>query len=304
MLTLTQQRNLYGELTTGTANVSNLDFGQRIINAETRRLVSKLSDHLLHTTGTAQAVANRQEYELPNRLKKLRGVTFIIGSNTYYVRQSPSRRHWDRLNTATSTAYTSDFPEWYYPIGRKILYWPTPASGSAVITYDYDIRFIDATVADYTTGTILTTTEGSTNIVGSSTSWGSAMVGRYLQINKNNTYANDGDNDYYEISSVSSATALVLTKTYAGHSISSGAATYRIGEVSPLPDGFHELPVYRASEFYYSKSDQNRSQYFRQLANDLEKDLLGANDPSDLVVTEDTSDIPENPNLYPRDINT
>lgn len=302
MLTNTEQRNLYGELTSGTANVANLDFGQRIMNAETRRLVSKMSDHLLHVTGTAQAQANIQEYELPNRMKKLRGVTFTIGSDTRYVRKSPNRRHWDTLNTGVATSYTSDYPEWYYLLNTKVLYWPTPSSGSAVITYDYDKRFIDSTLADYTTGNILTTTEGSANVVGTSTTWGSAMVGRYLKIEKNNTYANDGDGDYYEIKSVSSATALVLQKTYQGHSIVSGSGAYRIGEVSPLPDGFHELPVYRGSEFYYSKNDQNRSQYFRGLANDLEKELLAANSPSDLVAVEESDEESYNQNNYPRSI--
>lgn len=303
MLTLTQQRNLYGELTTGTVNVANLNFGERIINAETRRLVSKMSDHFLHTTSTAVAVANQQIYEFPNKLKKVRGITFTIGSNTQYVKRSPNRIHWDTLNTGTSTSYTADFPLWYYPIGKKVLYWPTPASGSATITYDYDTRFIDLTVADYTTGTIATTTNGSTRIVGASTTWGSAMIGRYLQINKDNTYANDGDGDYYEISSITNTTTLDIIKPYMGHSIISGGAIYKIGEISPLPDGFHELPVYRAVEFYFSKTDQTKSQFFRQLANDLEKDLLQANDPTDLVaVDEEADNIPENPNLYIRNI--
>ena len=304
MLTWTQQRNLYGELTTGTANVANLDFGGRIMNAETRRLVSKMSDHLLHETGTASAVANIQEYELPNKVKKLRGVTFSIGSITQYVRKSPNRRHWDSLNNASSTAYTANFPEWYYHIGSKILYWPTPASASATITYDFDVRFIDSSVADYTTGTISTATNGTTRIAGGSTAWGSAMVGRFLQVDKSNTYANDGDGDYYEISNVVSTTALDLVKNYGGHSIVSGAATYRIGEVSPLPDGYHEVPVYRAAEFYYSKSDEPRADYFRRLANDLESTLSGANDPSDLVTVDDDEDVSENPNNYRRSINS
>ena len=214
MLTISQQRDLAGELTVGTANIANLNFLQRIMNAETRRLVAKMGDNLLHTTLSATAVANQQVYELPVRVKKLRGVTFTIGSNVQYVEKSPNRRHWDVLNTATSTAYTSDFPQWYYLIERKILYWPTPSTASATITYDFDIRYIDSTIADYRTGTISTATIGSTTLEGGSTVWGSAMVGRYLQIDKSDTYVNDGDGDYYEIASVQTTTQLNLKKTY------------------------------------------------------------------------------------------
>ena len=302
MLTLSQQKNLYGEFTTGTAAVANLEFGERIIRAETRRVVAKLGDNLLHTISNGSAVANQQEYELPNRLKKLRAVTFQIGSNVQYVRLSPNRAHWDSLNTASSTAYTANFPEWYYPIARKIRYWPTPSSGSATITYDYDVRFIDQTVADYITGTIDTATPGSATIIGVSVTWSSAMVGRFMQIDKSNTYANDGDADFYEIGSIRTSTQLNLVKPYEGHSIVSGAATYKIGEISPLPDGFHELPVYKAAEFYYSKSDQTRSTYFRSLAKDLEDELMNANDPSQLVMVEDADEISENPNNFVRGV--
>lgn len=302
MLTLTQQRDFYGLLTTGTANTQNLNFGERIINSETRRIVAKLGDNLLHTTGTASAVANQQAYELPNKMKKLRGVVFTIGNDSRQARRSPNREHWDYLNTSSATAYTSDFADWYYLLNRQILYWPTPASASAVITYDYDKLFADSTVADYTTGTIQQVTNGSTSIIGASTSWGSAMVGRFLRIEKSNTWGNDGDGYFYEIDSVTSTTRLELTKNYEGHTIVGGAAVYLIGEVSPLPDGFHELPVYRAAEFYFSKIDQARSQYFRQLANDLETELLAANEPSQLVVVEEDEDREDNPNLYPRSI--
>ena len=273
-----------------------------MINAETRRLVAKLSDHLLHTTGTASAVNNQQEYELPNKLKKLRAVTFTIGSDVQYVKRSPSREHWDSLNTSTPTAITASFPEWYYPIARRIRYWPTPASTAAVITYDYDIRYIDSTIADYVTGTIVTLTQGSTTVDGGSTTWSTAMVGRYMQIAKSNTFASDGDGDFYEIGRFFTTTQVGLVKTYAGHSVTSGAATYLIGEVSPLPDGFHELPIYRACEFYYSKNDKVRQAYFKGLADNLESELFNANDPSDHVVVEDSDRISENPNNYPRSL--
>ena len=301
MLTFTQQKDLYGELTTGTANLQNVEFGGRMINADIRRLTAKLGNNIFHDTATATAVVNQQEYELPNKLKRLRAVTFTIGSNTQYIKKVPDRRYWDTLNTATSTAYTADFPEWFYIFGgRKVRYWPTPASASATITYDFDKRFVPPSVSDYRTGTITTATNGSTTIAGSSLTWSSAMVGRFFMIEKSDTYENDGDGDFYEVNIVNSSTQLNLKKKYEGHSIVSGAAAYRIGEISPLPDGFHELPVYRSAEFYFSKTDKNRSAYFKNLSDGMEGELSAANDPYESVVEEDTNELPENPNFYIR----
>ena len=292
---------MFGDLTNNPSS-TNLTLGDTLIQADTRRIVAKIGNNLLHTTSTATAVANVHVYELPNRVKKLRAVTFTLGSDTRFLLKSPDRRHWDSLNTATPTAYVSDFPEWYYIIGRQILYWPTPATGSSTITYDYDETLIIPTVADYVTGSAVTVVNGSATIVGTSTVWSSAMVGRTLQIAKSDTFVNDGDGDFYEIKTVASTTQLDLVKTYAGHSFASGGASYLIGEVSPLPDGFHELPVYNSCKVYYAKVDQARSVHFRDLANSLESELLAANEPSDLVVVEETDILPDNQNLYPRNL--
>lgn len=300
MLTLTGQKNFFGELTTGTANTAAMNLGGRLILADTRRLVNKMSGHLLETSGTASAVAERQRYQLPNNLKKLRSVTFTIGSEVRPVERSFSKEHWDSLNRTTATAYTSDYPQFWRAESREILYWPTPASGSAVITYNYDKRFTDQTIEDYTTGTINTATRGSAIVVGASTVWTSAMARRFIKISKSNTVANDGDGNFYEIASVANGTTMTLVKTYEGNTISSGAASYLIGEASPLPDGFHELPVYRSAAIYYGKNDEVRSGFFAELANDLEKDLLGFNDISDSVVVEERGGRRAvNPNDYP-----
>lgn len=293
MLTYTGQRNLYGDLTDTTT--ANLTLGDKLINAETRRLVAKMSGHLLARTGTGTTTAGTQAYELPNRVKKLRTVVITVGSTRWPVRRSTSREHWDSVNIVSSS---SDIPVWYFEIGRQVLVWPTPASSSNTITYEYDARHIDLSVADYTTGTIATATSASTGITGSGSSWNSSMAGRYIQITKSGAAATNGDGDFYEISSVTNTTTLVLVKPYAGTSISGGSATYLIGEVSLLPDGFHELPVYRATQIYYSKKDREQSLLFKGLADELEKGLLNANDPNDsMVLDSGESEQILNPNL-------
>lgn len=304
MLTFTSQRNLYGDLTNN-ETTANLALGDSIIQAETRRLVAKLGDNFLQTTGTAQVNGTAQtRYQLPNRLKTLRRVRVQDGANFYPVEPSPNRKHWDYL-TYSGTSVTATYPSYYYVSGgRQIEFWPLMSGTTQIIHFDYDKRHLDQTVADYTTGAVGTATINSTAVTGSATVWTESMNGRFLQIAKSNTYANDGDADWYEIDYVISSTALALKRAYMGHTITQGNASYVIGEVSPLPDGFHELPVYRGAEFYFSKNDEARSQYFRQLANDLETDLLSANTATESVVLDDPYDteIPPNINSYPRSI--
>lgn len=77
------------------------------------------------------------------------------------------------------------------------------------------------TVADYSTGTV-TATSGSAALVGDSTVWTYAMIGRKIRIN--------GESVYYTVVNVSANTALVLDRPYIG--TTTAALTYNIFENS------------------------------------------------------------------------
>lgn len=74
------------------------------------------------------------------------------------------------------------------------------------------------TIPDYTTGTV-SVAAGGTSITGSGTTFTSAMVGRFIQF--------EGANDWYEIATYSSATAITITTSYNGTS-SLSAGTFII----------------------------------------------------------------------------
>ena len=305
MLSYTEQRNLYGKLTNNESS-SNLSLGDTLITSETKRLVAKLGGNLLETEAVGTTVANRQTYQLPNRLKKLRGVTVQQGSTVWPLEESPSLDHWHALNS-TGTSFTSDIPVWYRLSGRQIKIWPIPASSANVITYNFDKRVIENAVADYTVGSVGTATGGTTTIMantsGTATGWTDSMEGRFILVSKSNN-ANTGDGEWYEISRVSNSTTMILTAPYEGQNIVSGTAVYVIGEVSPLPDGFHELPVYRSAEIYWGKNDEVRADRMRITADRLENELFAANLASQDVVAEDFDrDNFENPNLFIRSTN-
>ena len=306
MLSFTESRNLYGKLTNNESS-SNLSLGDTLITSETKRLIAKIGGNLLETEAVGTTVANQQAYQLPNRLKKLRGITIQEGSTIWTLGESPSLEHWNEINSA-GTSYIST-PIWYRIFGRKIKLCPIPSSSANVITYNFDRRVVENSVADYSVGTVGTATAGTTTIMantasGTTTAWTDSMEGRFILVSKSNN-SNTGDGEWYEISKVSNATTIVLTTSYEGQNIVNGTAVYVLGEVSPLPDGFHELPVYRSAEIYWGKNDEARKTAMQTTADRLESELFAANLATQDVVIEDFDENNfENPNLYTRSINS
>lgn len=141
-----------------------------------------------------------------------------------------------------------------------------PYVGATITGATYIISSINITVyykrgvkalsaADYTTGTI-TITNNSTVVTGSGTTFTSAMVGRYLKTT---------DGFWYRIASYTSATVIGLEKPY---SSSVSGASFTIGEMSPLPDGYQNLPaIYAASQYWGINGEIARArEYERQFA--------------------------------------
>lgn len=299
MLSNSEQRDLYGKLTNNESS-TNLTLGDTLITSETKRIIAKIGGNLLESEATGTTVANTQTYRLPNRVKKLRGITVQQGTTIWPLTESPSITHWNELNSA-GTSYAADTPIWYRAFGRSVKFWPIPASSANVINYQFDKRYVENSVLDYTVGSIGTATQGTTviqgNASGSTTAWTDSMEGRFILINKTNN-VNSGDGEWYEIRAVSNATTLILQTPYDGQNIVNGTAIYTIGEIAPLPDGFHELPVYRAAEIYWSKNNEVRAGLMRGIADRLEEELENANEETTDVVISDEDGGLDNPNNY------
>jgi len=297
--TYTEQRNLYGSLTKNTST-ANLALGDQLINDEYRALCAIRDFYFLYATRTITTTSGTQSKELPIDVDKVLGVTVTVGSTVHNPREVTSRKMWDDLNQST---YTSDAPEYFYVYDGKLGLWPTPATSDYVVSIYAKLKVTNLSRADYTTGTITTATAGSTSITGSGTSWAAPMAGRYIRITQTDS-ANTGDDNWYEIASVGSATTLTLVKPYAGASISAGSANYTIGQVSLLPDEVQDAPVYKAVSVYWTGEDAKRAKEFKELYEDRRALLLKArNGPttSPAVDTENTRNI-VNPNNYPTNL--
>lgn len=297
MLTYTGQRNLFGDLV-GSTDSSVLTLGDSLINSETQRIINMRSWPFMRTTQSITTTAGTQSYPLNGNVGKVHQVTITSGGFIYPL-QEVSEQQWNQLNVDSNVSST--IPTNYRIFDGKIYTWPAPA-GTNTLTVTYHKRYKPQSRADYTTGTITSVSNGGVAVVGSGTSWTSALAGRFIQITETDA-ANSGDGQWYEIASIDSATTLTLKNPYVGASISAATGAYTIGQISPLPDGYHELPVYRAVATYFrTYQPDSRMIEYKNLANDLLEDLKAewSNVSGNVTIQDGVgSNRVENPNNYP-----
>ncbi len=296
MLSYTNLRTQYGLLTNDTSS-ENLSLGTTLMNENIRQVCAEKPWPFLEKLKNISTVASQQFYDLPADYLKTTSVTVTISSIKYHPREVSSRKQWDYI---TSSTYAGDIPQFFFIFNGQIGFYPTPATSvSNAIGFVYRRNVPDLNLADYTTGTV-TAVNGDETITGAGTTFTSPMIGRYLRITGTDTAASSGDHFWYEIDSVTSATALELVKPYAG--LGTVGAAYTIGQMPVLPEAFHMLPVLSACQIYFSTKnvDNGRAKQFQDKYDAMfEKlcDSYGSKTDSVVVLDDDIS--VENPNLYP-----
>lgn len=253
MLSFTSLGTLFGNLTNN-SSTANLALGSTLINQATRLILGSKSWPFLFKTNTFTTTASTQFYNLFPDFNRLLTVTITVGTTVYQPKEAPSREFWEELNR--SGTFTSSYPEYFYIFNKQIGFWPTPSTSAYTVTCSYERGQKDLSVADYTTGTIVSIANGATAVTGSGTTFTASMVGRMIRIAETNA-ALGGDGVWYEIGTYTSATLIGLTLAYAGTSIAAGAATYTIGQVSALPEERQHIPVYRAAQIYFTSIQPN-----------------------------------------------
>lgn len=274
MLTYTGARNRYG-LYTNNTTAANLTNGDGYINEAIRRILGNRDWPFLEASDTSQTtIASQQFYLLPYNYGKMIDVTVTIGNILYHPIEVANRDQWDRLNYSQNV--TSNIPTHFFIYNGRCGLWPMPSSAGNQITYNYKKITRDLSLADYTTGGILTATNGTTAITGTATAWTVSMAGRYLRITESDT-ANKGDGYWYEVASVTPGTSLVLTKAYQGTSIALGNAAYTIGQVMSLPEQYQIIPVYYGASEYWRTNGNNieKAKDFERLYQDMLQQFEG-----------------------------
>jgi hypothetical protein len=300
MRTVTQLKNFYGTLTNN-PDTNNLAFGLQLMNDDIRRVCADKGRNwdFLEGSTTFATVASTQFYALPYNYDTLIDITVTVGTTVYTPKEAPNRQFWDNLNA--TVGYTSNTPEYFYIYGGQIGIYPVPSSANTV-TVNYKITIPDLSVDDYATGTITTATKGSTAIVLNGSSLTKSMIGRMFQIASSNTYVNDGDNAWYEIADVPTATTLTLASAYQGHSIAAGGATYTIAQIPIIPEAYQDMPAYEATAQFYGfiKPDATRSANAKAKADELYEMLVNDHDSktTDPVVHDAEPVVLNNPNMF------
>ncbi len=260
----TTLRNLFGSLSQN-INSANLTLGDQLINDAYKYLLQKYFYN--ETSTTIVTVSQQQFYKLPFDFSKNKTDTITTGDLKWTPTEILSRQDWDKLNVFP---YYADFPSNFYIYNGQLGFWPIPSTAGNTITYNYKRRPTDLTVADYSTGTI-TVTSASATVTGSGTGFlvnYLAVAGSVLNLNLwLKVTPPGGDGNWYQISSIESATSLTLVNTYQGGT--KAGASYVIGQMPLLLEDFHDLPVYRALMIYFStiQDNPNKKKEFTDLYN-------------------------------------
>lgn len=266
--------------TTGVARAKDL------VN-EVNQSITALRDwYFLNKERTATSVASQNNYQVPGDYGRLVSIWTVVGGVTYYPKQVFDMEYWQYLN---SSAVTSDITTHFYIFENNIYLYPTPASTDISIHIFYRRKAIEMTQDDYSTGTI-SVSAGSTGITGSGTTFTSAMVGRYIQIN----------GIYYEIASYTNGTSIDIVRPSIA---AASGATFNLGEMSPIPSEFHDMIWKGAVADYYDfKGDSNpwRVNFEKRLALLISR-YGGGQDTSGQVIRRSNRSTGEirNPNDYP-----
>ena len=279
MRSTTSLQNIAATMTgVQSTDTTNLALLLQLINDSIRTICTIRSGAWpwMETLPTATTVASQQYVYVPNKIRKLVDVYVTVGSTIYMPEAVYDANKWKLILAANLG--TGDVPLFYYRQGEKLLFAPTPASTGNTVTMRGRLNVRDLSIADYTTGSIVSITNGATAIVGTGTTFTADMVGRFIKITET-TAANGGDGFWYEIGSYTSATSIGLLKPYEGTTIAAGSAAYTIGQMSPIPEAYDIAPVYRAVAQYWDMKENMvlSSRYWKLYDGGHEAGLIAPN---------------------------
>lgn len=268
----------------------------QLVNDAHRYLLQKY--YFNEASTTIVTVSQQQFYDLPFDFSKNKTDTITTGDLKWTPTEILTRADWDRLNVLP---YYADFPSNFFIWNRQLRFWPIPSTSGNTITYNYKRRPTDLTIADYTTGTV-SATNGSMTITGSGTGFLAnylAVAGSVLNLNLwIKITPPSGDGNWYQISSIESATSLTLINTYQGGTTS--GASFVIGQMPLLLEDFHDLLVYRPLMIYFSSivDNPNKKKEFTDLYNEGIAKLDEYAGSKTVNVNLRTYMNTQNPNLY------
>lgn len=238
-------------------------------------------------------------YQTPVDCLRITGLTSLVGgvnatSYSWPLSEVSSEFQWREI---TSYRTANNWPAWYMALGNdKFQVWPIPSqdvTNGFRLYYqpqDFDLSVDDVTSTS--TSATVTVTNGDTLVTASSAVFNQNMRGLWFQV------TGVTDLTFYEIIDVPTNSTLTLKSAFVGYSGS--GQTWRIGQLSIIPQEYVDAPMfYSLGNYYSSKGNDSRATYYRQLFEKLQEDCDRdyASSQTGSVITTDT--IASNPWWYP-----
>jgi hypothetical protein len=280
---------------TNDSSGSTLELGKSLINMGVRKIMNLSDwsfnmDTVNYSTGTYV-----QDYTLPYNVNKVDYVKEWYGHVWYVPKEVKLRKDWTILNSVDS--YSTIPTHWFYDEAtKKVSLFPIASGVGGTVVVGYTKKIRDLSVADYSTGSVTVSASG-TIFTGAGSSWGSMMVGRYLQPFGNNSYL---DGYWFEIVSVPSTTAIQV-KQIADVALSAGS--YQISELIPFPEGYEDIPLWYALDKYYQiKEKPTLAREYERMWKEGVDDLKMRDEKTVVGILEKQSISMVNPNENPWDM--
>ena len=252
MRSYTNLKTFFGKTSQNTSQ-TNLDLFTTMANHTQRIILEKYFNN--ETSFQLNTVANQQAYKFPQNYSKMKTVQIQVGAINYPLQEVLTRKEWDLVNMYQ---WTSNIPAFYFIYNGVCNIFPIPSSVNTM-TFNYKLRATDLSIDDTSTGTV-SVTAGGTVITGSGTGWNPTTginESRWIQIP-----FPTGDNQWYQIASVDSATQITLYNAYQG-TVNVVASPYTMGQMPIIMEDFHDILVYEPLMLYFA-SIQPNSQKFEQ----------------------------------------
>lgn len=277
------------------ANTDVLTQAQEDMNTGYHLFNAKLARYFTRKQQFADLVAGQQLYQTPIDSVRVLGMTVLV-STTYQptVKEIRSEYEWRQL---TSYPMQSNWPTYYFMIGNDELgLWPIPSQSIASgLRFYYQPQDHDLSVEDTlsTTSTLVTVTNGSATVTAAGTPFTQQMIGLNFQV------TGVTDLTWYEIVGAT-ANTLTLKSAYVGFSGSN--LSWRIGQLSIIPQEYADAPIHYALHLFFSAQGNEARALehlglFQNAMADCEMEYSSSNESS--VITYDDDQIPNNIWLVP-----
>lgn len=252
MLTFQDQYQMVQQIANDFSPAS-LIFFKRDVNEGCAMFLNRLGRKFNKEYLTANIVNGQQYYQFPSEVLRISESRFLQGTNYYSPDLITNEEEWNKLNAITTSGA---FPTKYYIRGfNELGVYPVPnANITSGVIISYEPQHVDLTqddVTDVSSSGTLTVNANNIAVTHSGTGFTQNMVGRWLQI------TDGSDGKWYKIAAFVSTSVVNLENYYEG--ISGSGRTFRIGEVSKIPQGYQDAPVYYALDRYYLTQNDMRT---------------------------------------------